>query len=336
MMNIRRYGLALSSLALGTGILIACGDDDALILATATDSGAVDSSSSRDVSSEDNVAPAPSDSGSDSSDAEPVMDAGRDAQADVDIPPVDAGSPDADAGDLAREFPGRVAAEICRTTARCCFGDANTPGDGGVDGGHYNAQKCFDTYFPNGFDQSNPGFGVDYNKLVYDPTKAAECLGRIQVLACGANAAEYRAVIGACYAALRGTSGAATPCAVTSECAPGFFCNTSGGGVCEALRTTGAACGDWTTNAGQAQYACSNRYSGNPPRYCAFRNDAGTLLPAASWACNDALPIGSRCSNDAWCDNSTVCAPNSAGGGQSCQGFITLFAAPSCSAFISP
>lgn len=339
MKSLRRYGVAFLALAFGTGILIACGDDDSVLLQVA-DGGIdgakpdsannLDSSSRVDAVAEDSAtSDATSDAGADVG----PSDASKDVQADVDLPPIDAGGPGDDASALAFEFPQRVAQEICRTTARCCFGDGNTQGDASVDGGTYDATKCYNLYYPNGFNLSNPGTSVDYGKLTYDAAKAAECLGRIQVLACGANAAEYRAVVAACYAALEGNGGAGAACKLNSECQPGFFCNTSvAGGTCEAIRGSGAACGDWTTNASQAQGTCSTRFSGAPPRFCKTLDESGNAADASTWTCNDARSLGSVCWNNSWCDGNGVCSPS--GSGLSCQPFITIFNQSGCNLFV--
>lgn len=332
MKYLRRFGIALCVASGSTGVLFACGDDNAVLLAT---DGGVDGSSGRDSSSAD-VSTLTDSGREDAQDSgrDAKSEGGLDAQADVEIPPVDAGNPDADASDLAAEFPLRLATEICQTTARCCFGDANTEGDASVDGGHYDIAKCIALYKAGGLDQSNPSAqgAVDQSKLSYNAPKASECLGRVKVLSCGANAAEYHAMILACYNVLVGTVAAGDACLQSAECQPGFFCNTSTS-KCEALRTAGANCGDWTTNATLSQNTCSNRYSAEPPRFCRILDDAGAL-PAASWKCNNGVGLGERCINDAWC-NGGVCVKN-AGPGSSCQDFITLFTSASCGGFVKP
>jgi len=335
MKHLRRLGVALCVFSGSTGLLLACGDDDSVLLATGD--GGIDGSTNRDSSSDSNTASdsnVPTDSSVlDTSAPDAKPDGPVDAQADVEIPPVDAGSPDADASDLAAEFPSRLAAEICQTTARCCFGDANTQADASVDGGRYDMQKCLNLYKAGGLDQSNPAAqgAVDPSKITYNASKASECLGRVKALSCGANAAEYHAMIIACYNTLPGTAGAGVACTQSAECQPGFFCNTSTS-QCEAIRNTGAACGDWTTNATISQNTCSNRYSAEPPRFCRILDDAGSL-PAAQWKCNDGVGLGQRCINDAWC-NGGVCVKN-AGPGSACQDFITLFTQQACGSFVT-
>jgi hypothetical protein len=331
MKHLRRLGLTLCVASLGSGIFLACSDDGGVILDT-PDSG-LDSSlpdSARDSNAPDSNQPdvVVVDSGIDATDT-------TDAQADVEVPIVDAGDPDAtDAAALATNFPNRVATEMCRTTARCCFGNADEQGDASVDGGRYDQQRCLTIRTGVGIDQSNPGSSVDFSKLSYNSDKANECLGRIQVLSCGANAAEYRAAVAACYAALQGTGGAGAACKLSSECQPGFFCNTSvGGGSCAAIRNTGGPCGDWTTNTAIAQNSCSNRFSGNPPRFCGTDDNTGAAIKdAAAWTCNDSMPLGSYCDNDTWCSNS-VCVFDSTGN-TSCQGFISIFNQAACSALV--
>ncbi|MFO0739442.1 MAG: hypothetical protein U0270_26325 [Labilithrix sp.] len=343
-LRLRRLGFASLLLGAGAAFAIACGDDDSVLLATGD--GGVESSTTSD-SSTTKDGKVDTDTGStimdasadvrDDGDVDAEVDAGpKDAQADVELPPVDAGSPDADAGDLAREFPARVAAEVCQTFARCCFSDSNTQNDAGVDGGHYNQAKCLNAYSVNGLNFSSPGAGADFNKLTYNASKANECLSRLHVLACSSNAAEYRAAIAACYAALVGTIPAGSACATTSECAPGLFCNTAvAGGTCEAIRSAGGACGDWTTSGASSTFSCSNRFSANPPRFCRNLSDAGTKLPQDQWKCDNSVGLGGQCFNDAWCSPTTVCpfdGPNK----QTCQDFIPLFPQASCNIYVSP
>lgn len=351
MKHLRRVGLAISVTSICTGILLACGDDTAVLLETAADSGgdaksiqAVDSSANTgDTDVPDSQRPDTGGPDADTPDADAPdadADAPRDAQADVDIPPIDAGGPDADASDLAVNFPARLAEEFCKTTARCCFGDSDTAADAPVDGGLYDRQHCLDLYTTGGLDQSSPNAqgAADFTKVAYDPSKAAECLGRIRVLSCGANAAEYRAMILACYAALPGMQAAGELCNRSSECQPGFFCNTADkattdAGACEAIRGTDSDCGDWTTSLVQSQNSCSNRYSTDPPRYCTVLDDSGNLRPKTDWKCADSRAIGATCANDSWCATG-LCVSN--GGLGTCQDFTTIFTAPACGLFIKP
>lgn len=338
MKQIRRIGFALLCVSLGTGVLIACSGDDSVLL-NVEDGGALDGRTNDATSGKDVNSP-PIDSGNDSesndSSTDSSVDAGSDAadsgvdaQADVEIPPVDAGAADADASDLAAEFPARLAATACEAAAQCCFGDPNTQNGAAVDGGTYQQQKCLNSYLSNGISQSGPGSSPDFTKLTYDQAKATECLGRMKALACNSNAAEYRALVSACYGVLQGNIPIGQPCARTQYCVPGAFCNTaSAGGTCEAIRATGAACGDWTTNAGFGQFSCSNRFSGQPPRFCRGRSDAGTVLPTSEWKCENALPDGEYCSNDSYCTG--VCAS------QKCADFISIYQPSFCSALATP
>jgi hypothetical protein len=244
----------------------------------------------------------------------PPVDGGSTETSTPEGGPVD-GGPDAfDSGFVLTTFPKDIGDALCGSLARCCFGDANLPEGGAVDGGTFNRPKCESFYRDFGFELSNQGQDLlDGGNVELDHVKAADCAARLTELSCDLSAADYQAARASCFGAFRGklTAGA---CKGHMECAPGFFCKSplgsdAGAGTCTALRPAGSSCGDFgDENSVDPTPACSWRGSGDTSRYCAFANvDAGVLLPQADWKCSDALPNGSDCANSTWCA-SGICA----------------------------
>lgn len=298
------------------GVLAACSSDDTIVN-NGTDSG--------------------TDGGNDTgTDTGNNSDTGTDAQPDVVNEDVDAGfKPDATERAL-----GEV---ICQTLARCCFGDANLDAGSAIDGGGtYKQAACLDLYLYNGFEQSHPGSGADLSRITLNQAKAAECSSKMKALSCNLGFAEFNDDRAICYQALVGTVTAGNPCYLTGECAPGNFCNKSvdggvgdGGlaqGKCEAIRAVGAACGDFTTDPALAQHACSNKFSGNPSRYCEYYDTVNdNVLPQNQWTCKDARPNGQLCLNNSWCA-SGLCDPTT----NLCTTPVQYFPQTFCDAFKNP
>ena len=115
---------------------------------------------------------------------------------------------------------------------------------------------------------------------------------------------------------------------MSGECAPGNFCNTTTG-KCEAIRAAASACGDWTSNEGLGQHTCSNRFSGAPPLFCKVVDNNFDDVPPAQWVCEGSLANGADCLNSAWCQ-SGVCSAGK------CAGFINIYSANGCKAFVTP
>lgn len=282
------------SLLVGTSLsaawaIVACSSDDTVV--TAPDAGGIDSG--KDATTVD------------------VVDAGG--------PDADAGQPDSGDGGLTAEtFLTEVGQAYCQSVARCCFGDDNLDAGAPVDGGKtYDQEHCISFNAKTGYVASNQGaFAADKARLKVDPQKRVECLQRLKSLTCNTlPAAEHRAARAACYAALSGTQTAGKPCGHSIECATGHFCNKSdaGVGVCEALRTPSAPCGNGHDPAlgdieatEYAEHVCSYRGSGDTTAFCdyyTFNPDGGdgTYKAPADWKCVASRTDGQNCANDAWC-----------------------------------
>ncbi|HVM69362.1 MAG TPA: hypothetical protein VM204_05945 [Gaiellaceae bacterium] len=268
-----------------TGFLFACSSDDTVI--TPTDAGA---------------------------------DGGGGAEASVTDGGIDTGIPDAkpdapevfpDAGLTLDNYSGKLAQVLCRTLARCCFGDPNLDGGAAVDGGTYDEQGCIDFHTAVGFGSSAGELPANNTNLVLDNARGNECVAKIDTLTCDTPGAMYTAVAKACFAAIVGKQTAGQACTKSIECAPGHFCVPSDGGAgsCQALRGADGNCGDWfgtddpVNNAELSGEACSYRGKGvDTGRYCDFYDFAGgDFRPQAEWKCKVAGGVGAQCASTPWC-----------------------------------
>ena len=98
-----------ASLVLGAGLLVACSDDTSV-----SETG---------------------DAGTDARSDGPVVTeaGGNDAGADT--------APPFDGGFQVETFDNVLATEVCKSLARCCYGNP-TPPDGGADGGTFDQKEC--------------------------------------------------------------------------------------------------------------------------------------------------------------------------------------------------
>jgi hypothetical protein len=265
-------------------------------------------------------------------------DGGPDATPDVTTPdvitPTDAGQDvtDPDGGFLPDASQLQLAEIICETVARCCFGDSTLGQGGALDGGGtFNRTKCLDTYRENGFESSNPGPKASVSRINLNQAKATECGQKIRALSCQLTYPELQSARTACYAAQVGTQAAGQPCNV-GECAPGTFCNnTDGGGVCETIRVNDAGCG-FRDDPAIAQHACSNRYSGDPARYCEFYDTVNDVtFPTNQWFCKTPRPNPELCLNSAWC-GAGACNPEN----NQCGSPVNYFPSTLCTTFKTP
>lgn len=277
MNKLRLICLASGSLLLaGSAVLVACSSEDTVV--TPIDAGF---DSPADVARPDAPAP-PNDGG---------QDAGPEA-----APPFDGGAP---------LFVDQLAEALCKSAARCCFGDPNLAGDAGLDGGAYDQAKCLALYKANGVEGSLRGFDqIDAGILTLDPQAAGDCLAGAANLACdlpGTALADLRAK---CFDAFYSVAPAGAGCTVSAGCGKGLFCNTAadGGAKCEAVRGDGGACGDWTQDYSLIDETCSWRGMGGD-RYCQHYADFqnGTDLDAGDWTCQPSNPINGDCDSNRWC-----------------------------------
>ena len=281
-MNTLRLALLFSGgLALTAGVLLACGSDDTIVTGNDAgfDGGAPDTG-------DDDAGQTPSDAGTDA-DARPLIDSGLSFES----------------------FTASLADAYCGSLSRCCFGSDTIkdgdPVDGGgaFDGGAFDRAQCVKFTRQVGFEASlnEAELANDAGTVVLDQALALDCVAKVKALKCSLGRAEFVQVRDACFQAIRGSKTADAGCKSTIECGPGNFCNTSAQ-RCEGLRSVNDKCGDYA-DAGFGEEACSWRASGDTSRFCESYNQAGELLPRASWACKAALANGSSCNNSAWCAN---------------------------------
>ena len=259
---------------------------------------------------------------SDDTNVSPTTEAGTDAKGDspqADTSTVDGGpdtSPPFDGGFVVETFDNVLADELCRSLARCCYGNPNPP-DGGVDGGSFDVSACRATALKVGFQGSNLGTGAlrDGGNVTLDQVKADDCVNKIKALKCDLPGPEYAAARSACFMAYAGKLGASQACMGAVECQPGFFCKgqlDGGPGVCTSVRPPGGACGDNPDSPTEYEEACSYRGSGANGQYCLWTNvTTGVDLAPADWKCSAANGVDAGCATGTWCKDS-VCDPNKA------------------------
>lgn len=295
-----------SALVTGASSLVACGDDTSL----ATDGGTTDSSV-------------------DAADAADAADTGADDGGDADT------GPPFDGGFKVDTFDAVLATELCKSVARCCYGTP-TPAEGGADGGTFDLARCEQLYGRLGFEGSNASSQFrDGGKVSLDQGSADSCIAKVKALSCNLPGSEFKPVRAACFGAYTGTVGAGGACEESIECKPGHFCmptsDAGTAGTCAPLRALNASCGDFTTEPGLGDQACSYRAGGNTGRFCKFYDFAsGVELPPADWKCATAAPVGSDCQTSLWCDQS-ICNND-----VKCVDPITYFDSETCNFFLVP
>jgi hypothetical protein len=254
-----------------------------------------------------------------------------------------------DGGIVPTNFSNDVANAICNALTRCCYGNANVPEGGAVDGGTFDRPECLKVYKDLGFQGSlvgNPE--ISGGKVEIDQTKGAECLQKINTMQCNINGTDFKAIRKSCFDAVKGKVAAGQPCKGSIECAPGTFCNPTPDagfpagdsgtepfrvpGTCTALKANGQPCS--VTDAGpsefidslMAEYACSYRAGGDTNLRCASADDAGNYLPRDEWKCAATVGNEQYCNSSAWCADG-VCDPES---GYVCKSPIQYFNSDNC------
>lgn len=316
MKNLRLLALATGALVVPTGFLLgACSSDDTVITP---------------------------DSGTDAQ----VDSPGPDVQ--VDTGPGDAGPDAFDGGYKVDTFAAQVAEEMCGSLTRCCFGNANVPDGGAVDGGTFNKEQCVRVYKAVGFESSLQGesAAADEN-LEVDQVAAADCLSKIDALMCNLTGASLQEIRTACFAAIKGKLGNGQPCRASIECQKGHFCLPSadagaadGGvvGACAPLRAQGQSCdiyqgGSDEEDSVRDEQACSWRGSGDTNLRCAsydFVNDQ--YKPRNQWTCEPTVANNQGCNSTVWCAQG-ICNPDN---NYVCESPIEYFNQFSCEAVVNP
>lgn len=250
---------------------------------------------------------------SDDTSVNPAVDGGGEAStADVTTPDggggEDAKADAFDSGFVVATFPKDLGNALCDSLSRCCFGNANVPEGGVVDGGTFNRPSCETFYTQFGLEGSSLGHELlDGGNIELDHGKAADCIAKVKALSCDLSAADFQAARDACFGALRGKLNTGA-CKGNIECSQGFFCkgalgSDSGAGTCTAIQPLGGNCGDFTDDPGASDPACSWRGGGDTKRFCEFADDttSGTLRDAGDWKCAEGLANGSGCYLSTWC-----------------------------------
>jgi|HubBroStandDraft_1064217.scaffolds.fasta_scaffold23877_4 hypothetical protein len=293
---------ALSITSAGAIFAAGCGGGNS---PSPSDGGAPDATidgQSEDVVNQDavgsNVEGGPgTDAGSSDADAAATSDADAGASSDA-----DAGI---DGSSLlitvtAETFPGQLAATLCSTIANCC----GTSGDAAT----FNWQACYNSKLAAGYNGSNTGVtAVDGGNTAFNAAQAQTCLNTIAAADCSSNqitAAEQGELYKSCFGAYAGTQEAGSPCAGSTDCAPGGFCSPVDGGLgdagaiglCAPLVGQGGGCG---ILGGQAlgQTVCSYRGAASNGLFCQnIAGDAGeTQLSPSAWTCQPQWAVGAEC-----------------------------------------
>lgn len=336
MKNLRLFVFASSSLVVAAaGVLAACSDDDTAATVTPPDAstdtgGRIDGNVKPDTGGEDGG----TDSGTDSG---------------------------VDAGLKLDTFADLIANSLCNTLTKCCFGNANVPDGGAVDGGTFNRSRCVDVYSDLGFENSLIGSdAITKGNVTLDQNKGAECLAKIANLTCSLTGADLKAARAACFGALTGKLGANQPCRASLECAPGNFClpdadaGTSDagagsvvigkcaplrgqGGNCSIVDTTGS-CADQNCVYDQsildsniAEEACSYRGGGDTNLRCSSYDPGTDTYNARNlWTCQPTIANDQGCNSTVWCSNG-ICDPTQA---YQCKSPVTYFTPDSCNSFL--
>lgn len=256
----------------------------------------------------------------------PTIDGGgtdspaKDSATDTNVLDAPAETADFDAGLKLETLADTVANRMCSALARCCFGNANPP-DGGADGGSFDRAKCQALYSDLGFENSSVGHVLfDAGKVALDQQKGADCLAKIDALACSLSGPALQTIRTACFAALTGKVTTGQACAQSVECANGLFCNptapaTAFNGLCAPLKTDGQNCGVFTGSTPEndsikVEEACSYRGGGTPALRCDSLDVTGQLYTdRTTWTCKPAVANGKPCNSTVWCA-SGICDPD--------------------------
>lgn len=338
MKNFRLFVFISSSLTLSAAfVLAACSSDDNVVTVTPDSGGSDTGPGGRD--------------GNVDTDSGGEKDAGTDTGSNT------------DAGLKLDTFAGTVANALCNTLTKCCFGSANVPDGGAVDGGNFNRGKCLDLYSDLGFENSLIGSDViTLGNVTLDQTKGADCLAKINALTCDLTGANLKAARAACFGALSGKLAANQPCRSSLECAPGNFCLPDadagagdGGtpviGKCAALRGSGGNCSIVDTTGGcaggdtqcvydnsindsnLAEDACSYRGGGDTNLRCSSYDSANDVYRSRDqWTCQATVANDTGCNSTVWCSDG-ICDPTA---NYVCKSPAKYFTPASCNTFVMP
>ncbi len=203
---------------------------------------------------------------------------------------VDSGAPDGDAAPPGLVFAQNEATAFCTSLLNCC-------GSGGADSGAYNLAGCIYSQARFGWEGTLPSDPSVYSRghVTLDSAKAAQCIAALKAFPCGSQTgAQWTAITQACELVVQGTIPiGSTGCISSFECAPGSYCDPTGGGTCKALQTQGQPCNTVITGVNPIpDQMCSYLGSGQPALFCDLINDA-----ADAATCQPLLPSGATCQN---------------------------------------
>ena len=277
----------------------------------------------------------------------PPTDAGKtdgpepiDGSTDTSVTDAPVDSPIDAAGLTLETIADTVSTHMCNALAKCCFGSAN-PADGGVDGGSFDRAHCQNLYTDLGFENSSIGhtlFGA--GKVALDTAKAADCLSKIDALACSLSGTALQTIRTSCFAAIKGLANSGAPCNQSVECAAGLFCNPTGSGAftgtCAPLKAAGQPCGLFTgqnvgKNSSKAEEVCSYRGSGSPALRCNSLDAVGNYTDPSLWMCEPVVANGELCNSTVWC-SAGICDPDTF----TCKTPLEYFSKYSCQAEVKP
>ncbi|MBN9166035.1 MAG: hypothetical protein BGO98_21220 [Myxococcales bacterium 68-20] len=313
--------VSLATLGL-TGALVACSSDDTII--TNNDGG-----------------------------PNPTADAGvPDAE-----PSDDAGPDVTDAGLKVETYAEQVADTMCNALTRCCFGNANVPDGGTVDGGEsgsgvFDRAECLGLYSRLGFENANVGLSTTTKNVVVNQAKGADCIAKINALMCNLDGASLKAIRSACFEALEGQLKSGEACKTSLECASGLFCLPGDGGVvvadggsngtCAPLRTKGQPCslqetGNDEVDSTASEIACSWRGGGDTSLRCAsYESTTGSYkADRSTWTCEPTVANGEICNTTVSCADG-ICDPGDDFDKFVCEPVLTYFNKFACSAHVDP
>ncbi len=280
-----RLVVALGSASLiGAGLLLACSDDTSV-----------------NASTDASVPPIP--------DGGPGTDAPNTPDAADSAPPFDGGF-------VVDTFDELLATELCKSLARCCYGNP-MPAEGGADGGTFDNAACIANLKNFGFQGSNLGTGLkDAGNVTLDQVSADDCVNKVKSLKCDLPGTDYTAALTACFKVYSGKLAPGAACNGTVECQPGNYCKASStaadagpAGTCTAIAALGGGCGQNPNSLTEFEETCSYRGSGVNGTFCKWTDPAGpTDLDAGDWKCTAAQAMGTQCVSSTWCKDS-ICDP---------------------------
>jgi hypothetical protein len=278
-------------------------------------------------------------------------------------PPYDSSIPDAavpdtstevDAGFTIESYNDLVADTLCNSLTRCCYGNADVPQDGGVDGGdagsYFDRAACHTIFAGLGFESSNQNLLAAKANVALNQAKGVDCINKITALSCNLGLAELKAARAVCFGALEGQLQAGAACKSSMECASGTFCKPSapdasaadGGtlGQCAALRASGDSCNVFDTgedygDSSLAELACSSRAGGDTGLGCTSNDRASYLGVTArtEWKCGQGAANGEHCLYTTQCADG-ICDPGDDLKKYTCEPALTYFNRVACTSYI--